>query len=130
MNTPKRIQAVLALLATGAVAVTVMVSAPRLAEQPDRGSSVAVPEPQAPAGHRPVAPGSYTFIPDGTHANEAPAVGGTDPAAPAGYRPVAPGSYTFVPSDVAGDDGESLPQAPAGYRPVAPGSYTFIPDTD
>jgi hypothetical protein len=95
--------------------------------QPTRVAIPDVPVPQAPAGCRPVAPGSYSAICD-------PSSDVGNPAAPAplvtshGCRPVAPGAYSEIcdgRSDVTPDP-EPQGAGDLVCRPVAPGALSEI----
>jgi hypothetical protein len=107
--------------------VAVSLPAPQVDPAP---RTVAVPT--VPQGNKPVAPGSYTSIPEATPRAETPR-GPLMPVASAGYRPVAPGAYTSIPVNSVSQapaGPQPAPTAPDGYRPVAPGSYTSIPASD
>ncbi|CAN5738563.1 hypothetical protein BH23CHL7_BH23CHL7_03480 [soil metagenome] len=127
----KMLQGLTSIVAGAAilVALAVALSLPNTSGAPIE-PQVTPNAPTAPKGCQPVAPGSYTFICDGTGSVSQPQA----PAAPEGCRAVAPGSYTFIcegtgSAPVAGPDVPAAPKAPAapeGCRAVAPGSYTFI----
>ena len=93
MNNRKRLNWLAGLGVVAVTATAVAVSLPNT-PAPEYLPWPAV-TPSAPSGYRPVAPGSYTSIPDPTARPQAPRPAA--PVAPNGYRPVAPGSYTSIP---------------------------------